>query len=364
MSATDFKNPRLIVETENLEPGAITWRSPSNLAIVKYWGKHGLQLPRNPSLSLTLETSFTETQLEYAPKESGSQEIDLELYFENERNEAFETRVKNYFGSLTEIFPFIRQLSFTIHTANSFPHSSGIASSASAMSALALCLCSLEHELFETLGEDAAFDQKASFVARMGSGSACRSIFPTMSLWGATSEIPGSSDLFALPFEEEIHPVFKSLHDDIMIVSSGKKSVSSSAGHSLMEGNPFAEPRYHQAKQHLHQLIGALRAGDLEIFGRIAELEALTLHALMMSSSAAYMLIKPNTVQMIELIRAYREETKHPVYFSLDAGPNIHLLYPESIIHEVRHFVEEELAPLCEDNLFLADWAGEGPVQI
>ncbi len=364
MSTLDYKNPRLVIESENLEAGSVTWRSPSNLAIVKYWGKHGQQLPRNPSLSLTLETAFTETMLEYAPKESGSQEVDLELYFNQERNEAFEARVKKYFAGLTDVFPFLKQMSFTIHTANSFPHSSGIASSASAMSALALCLCSLEHELFDTLSDDEAFDRKASFIARLGSGSACRSIFPAMSLWGATGEVNGSSDLFAIPFESEIHPVFKTLHDDILIVSSGEKSVSSSAGHSLMEGNPFAEPRYQQARQHLHQLIGALRAGDLETFGKIAELEALTLHALMMSSSAAYMLIKPNTVRMIELIRAYRAETGHPVYFSMDAGPNVHLLYPEEIMHEVRHFVEEYLAPLCEEKFYIGDWAGEGPEQI
>jgi diphosphomevalonate decarboxylase len=83
----------------------------------------------------------------------------------------------------------------------------------------------------------------------------------------------------------------------------------------------------------------------------------------MMSSNPSFMLLKPNTLEMIERLRQYREETKHPVYFSLDAGPNLHVLYPEDIISDVRGFIEEELKPLCEDETYLQDWAGDGPVQ-
>jgi diphosphomevalonate decarboxylase len=334
------------------------------LAIVKYWGKYGNQLPRNPSLSLTLESAFTETTLEFTAKEKDSPGIDLELYFNEERNEAFEARVKQFLTGITDIFPFLKQLLLTIHTQNSFPHSSGIASSASSMSALALCLCSLEHLFFETLEDNNAFDRKASFVARLGSGSACRSIFPTMALWGESGEFAGSSDYYAVPMAEHLHPLFSTLHDDILIVSSSEKAVSSSAGHGLMDNNPFAETRYGQARQQLAHLLGALKKGDLETFGKIAESEALTLHALMMSSNPSYILMQPNTLKIIELVRAYRQETKHPVYFSLDAGPNIHLLYPENVMPDVRVFVEEELAPLCEGNQYIGDWAGEGPEEL
>lgn len=232
------------------------------------------------------------------------------------------------------------------------------------MSALGLCLCSLEHELFGTLDDDEAFDQKASYVARLGSGSACRSIFPTAALWGETGEVKGSSDLFAVPMEQDVHSVFTNFHDDILIASRAAKSVSSRAGHGLMEAHPFAEARYADARRNLNRLIPAMRSGDLEEFGRICENEALTLHGLMMSSNPSFILLKPGTLEMIERLRQYREETKHPVYFSLDAGPNLHVLYPEDIIHDVRHFIEEELKPLCEDEIYLQDWAGEGPVQV
>jgi diphosphomevalonate decarboxylase len=360
----DYKNPNLVIESAQVEPGSITWRSPSNLAILKYWGKHGVQLPRNPSLSLTLSSSFTDTMLEYKPRESGDRNISLEFFFHQEPNEAFRERVLKFLESVADIFPFLRQLDLTIRTGNSFPHSSGIASSASAMSSLALCLCSLEEELFETLSDDAEFDKKASYIARLGSGSACRSIYPVASLWGQLGEVEGSSDEFAIPMAGQVHEAFKDYLDDILIASPAAKSVSSRAGHGLMEGHPFAEARYAGAKRKLHFLLEAMKKGDLDAFGKMAESEALTLHALMMSSNPSYILLKPGTLEMMERVRRYRAETKHPVYFSLDAGPNLHVLYPGDVVHDVRPFIEEELVPFCEDEKWLQDWVGEGPVQV
>ena len=321
-------------------------------------------MPRNPSVSLTLSSSFTDTRLEYKPKENGDKNISLEFFFHQEKNEPFKVKVLKYLESVADIFPFLQQLDLTIYTGNSFPHSAGIASSASAMSAIALCLCSLEAELFDTLDEDDAFDKKSSYVARLGSGSACRSIFPTAALWGQTGEVEGSSDLYAVTMENNIHEIFKTFHDDILIASSSEKPVSSRAGHGLMEGNPFADARYADAKIKMPRLLDAMRSGDLEEFGKICENEALTLHGLMMSSDPSYILLKPSTLKMIELLRAYRAETKHPVYFTLDAGPNLHVLYPEDVVHHVRPFIEEELMSLCENEKYISDWVGEGPEEV
>lgn len=361
-----YENPRLILDSSNPpESGSITWRSPSNIAIVKYWGKHGLQLPRNPSLSLTLSASCTDTQLEYEFKdEVHGGLLDLDFYFHQAENEAFKSKVLEFFDGLAAVYPFLKQLKLTVHTGNSFPHSAGIASSASAMSALALCLCSLEDKFFGTLQDPAEFDRKASFLARIGSGSACRSIFPYAAVWGETSLVAGSSNEYATPVGDLIHEQFRDLHDDILIVSTGEKSVSSRAGHALMEDHPFAAPRYAQAQQRLGILLDAMRAGDLETFGKIAEDEALTLHALMMCSNPSYLLMQPGSLSIIEKVREYRADTGHPVYFTLDAGPNVHLLYPGSIIHEVRKFIEDELAEHCENGYVQQDWVGEGPEEM
>jgi len=361
-----YENPRLIIDSSNPpEADSIVWRSPSNIALIKYWGKYGLQLPRNPSLSFTLAASCTDTALEYEFKDDvHSNEIDLEFLFHEAENEPFQAKTQAFLNSLLPIFPFLGQLKLSIRTGNSFPHSAGIASSASGMSALALSLCSLEDRLFGTLQDPAAFDQKASFIARLGSGSACRSIFSHAAIWGETSLVSGSSNEYAVPVGDRISEVFRSMHDDILIVSSGVKAVSSRAGHALMDGNPYAEPRYAQARQRLGSLLGAMEAGDLEVFGKIVEDEALTLHALMMSSNPSYMLLHPDSVAIIERVRAWRSETKHPVYFTLDAGPNVHLLYPEDIVVEVRKFIEDELAEFCENGYVQNDWVGEGPEEM
>lgn len=360
-----YENPRLLLDSSSaVAPGGITWRSPSNIAIVKYWGKHGIQLPRNPSLSFTLSASFTDMHLEYQLRESMEQGIQLEFLFHQEQNEAFRLKMVQFLEKLLPIFPFLGQLDLKIQSGNSFPHSAGIASSASSMSALALCLCSLEDRLFGTLQDAAAFDQKASVIARLGSGSACRSIFPFASVWGNTSVVSGSSDTFGVGAESMLHAAFKDFHDDILIVSKQEKSVSSRAGHALMEGNPFAGARYEQANKNMVHLVEALEQGDVHRFGKIAEEEALTLHALMMSSNPSFMLMRPNSLAILEKVRAYRLDTGHPVYFTLDAGPNVHLLYPGEIIHEVRAFIESELKPHCEEGYYIQDWVGEGPEEL
>jgi diphosphomevalonate decarboxylase len=107
-----------------------------------------------------------------------------------------------------------------------------------------------------------------------------------------------------------------------------------------------------------------MKAGDLETFGKIAEDEALTLHALMMCSNPSYMLMRPGSVSIIEKVRQYRAETGNPVYFSLDAGPNIHLLYPGNIVHEVRAFIDDQLLEHCENQYVQQDWVGEGPEEV
>ncbi len=360
----DYVNPKLIIDTAATKAGKIAWKSPSNLAIIKYWGKYGRQLPQNPSISMTLDAAFTETTLEYRPKTGVHDGISLDFYFENKPNEAFKTKLVKFLESITNIFPFLRQLDLTVHSYNSFPHSSGIASSASSMSALALCLCSLEHQLFGTLDDDQAFRQKASFVARLGSGSACRSIYPTMAVWGTVGAIEEASNLYAIPYADQVHEVFHSCHDDILIASRGEKSVSSSAGHQLMEDNLYAENRYLQARQRLISLLDILKDGDFDAFGKISENEALTLHALMMTSNPSYILMRPNSLAMIEKIRRFRKESKTPLYFSLDAGPNLHLLYPDSVTTEVKAFIDNELKHLCENGEIIADKAGEGPLEV
>lgn len=360
----DYTGKNLILESSNLEAGKVKWQSPSNIALVKYWGKFGNQLPRNPSISFTLTESYTETEIEYSEKIEKGNRIELEYLFNGQENEAFTARVKKYFHELLPIFPFLQQLSFKINSRNTFPHSAGIASSASAMSALALGLCSLEDRFFGSLAADDDYERKASYVARLGSGSACRSIFAQAAMWGRLESVPASSDEYAIPMKDGLHELFQDYRDSILMVSRSVKSVSSSAGHQLMDTHPYASVRYAEARKNCNSLLSVLRNGDLERFVEIVETEAFQLHALMMMSSPSYVLMEPGTLAIIGLIRQFRHDTGIPIAFTLDAGPNIHLLYPAKYLTEVELFIEEELLTHCEQRGIIKDKVGAGPLEI
>jgi diphosphomevalonate decarboxylase len=361
---SEFHNPALVIETGKVPSGKVVWRSPSNIALIKYWGKYDIQMPCNPSVSFTLDAAHTETTLEYGPKMTEKKGVCIDFMFDGVTNQAFSERIERFLESLLPVFPFLSQVELTLFSSNSFPHSAGIASSASAMSALALCLCTMEDEIFGTLGDDERFDRKASYVARLGSGSACRSIYPEAALWGEIAESSQSSQEYAIGWGRHIHDEFKTFHDDILIVSRAQKSISSSVGHRLMESNPYSETRYITVQQRLKRLLMALKRGDIPVFGEIVEQEAMALHGLMMLSEPCYILMQPGTLAIIDEVRRYREATKTPLYFTLDAGPNIHLLYPDAYQAKVSEFIRHSLLRHCIDQSYIPDQVGQGPLQL
>ncbi|HKL35023.1 MAG TPA: diphosphomevalonate decarboxylase [Salegentibacter sp.] len=346
--------------SSNVEKGEVTWKSPSNIALVKYWGKKENQIPANPSVSFTLENCKTTTKMEFQKKPEPSATFDFELYFEGKKKEDFKPKIQQFFKRIEQYAPFLKDYKFIIHTENSFPHSSGIASSASGMSALALCVMSLEKELNPEVANDEFFYKKASFLARLGSGSACRSLEGELIEWGEHQNIPESSDLFGIKYPFEIDEVFKSYQDTILLVDKGQKQVSSSVGHNLMHGHPFAEERFAQAHSNLDKLKQIFASGNLEEFIAIVESEALTLHAMMMSSNPYFILMKPNTLEIINKIWEFRESTKTPICFTLDAGANVHLLYPEIHKEKVLEFIKNELVAYCEKGQYICDQVGKG----
>ncbi|MBO5848253.1 MAG: hypothetical protein J6R17_03495 [Bacteroidales bacterium] len=323
-------------------------RSPSNIAIVKYWGKHGNQLPNNPSISFTLNNCFTETKVTYSQIENPNS-IEMDFYFEGKENQAFKSKIEKYLQENKEHFTFLNGLHLNIESYNSFPHSSGIASSASSMSALILCLLGIKYK------DNEINLQEASYLSRLASGSAARSVYPTMTLWGKTPSLPESSDEYAISIADMINPVFKTYHDSILIVSSKEKSVSSRAGHSLMNNHPMAENRYATARKNTEDLLTILKQGDLEGFIKIAESEANQLHDLMATSTPSYTLKEENTINIIEKILEFRKETCLPICYTLDAGPNVHLLYPDSCSEQVHSFIDEVLKNYCFNNKWIDD---------
>jgi diphosphomevalonate decarboxylase len=284
--------------------------------------------------------------------------VQFEIYFEGIKTPAFAPKIAAFFKRVAHLVPWVYDYSFSIYTQNSFPHSSGIASSASGMSALALCLTDFHQELGSVLENPRQF---ASELARLGSGSAARSVYGGLVVWGKHNDLPASSDTFAVPYELPVHADFNSFQDVVLLVEKGQKETSSTAGHGLMHGHPFAERRFQQAHENMKRLMPILKTGDLEGFGEIVESEALTLHALMMTSQPNFILMKPNTLAILEHIRQFRKETKIPAYFTLDAGANVHYLFPEKDKQKVMTFVTEKLLAYCKNSEYICDFVGQGP---
>lgn len=344
------------------DSASVTWQAPSNIALIKYWGKKEGQIPANASLSFTLSKSLTETSVHFEKRSRPDASVSFDFLFEGEVKADFKPKLNTFFQRIQPYLPFVNDYHMRIESENTFPHSSGIASSASGMAALALCLVEFESQLDPENAADR--NKKASFIARLGSGSACRSIEGPIVHWGQHADLEGSSDYVGNLYKGEVSPVFHSFKDIILIVEEGQKMVSSTEGHNLMNGHPYASSRFQQAADNLSELLNILASGDLHAFADLVELEALSLHAMMMSSSPSYLLMKPNTLNIISRIREYRKESGIPVCFTLDAGANVHMLYPGSEDEKVLQFIKNQLVGYCQNGKYICDEVGSGATKI
>ena len=335
----------------------VSWKAPSNIALVKYWGKLDKQIPANPSVSFSLTNCYTETSVYFEKLNRPSNNFQFDFLFEETPKPSFHPKIVTFFERIYEYLPFLKDFYFKINSKNSFPHSSGIASSASGMAALSMCLMQIEKKLFPEISDE-DFWKKASFLARLGSGSACRSIRGNIVVWGKHQSIPNSSDEYGITYPFEVNDVFKTYQDTILLIDKGQKKVSSSVGHNLMNNHPFAKQRFAQAHENINKLIPVFTNGDLESFIEIVESEALTLHAMMQTSIPYFILMKPNTLEVIERIWQFRKETKTPVCFTLDAGANVHVLYPNFCKENVLQFIKNELVAFCENKQYICDQIG------
>lgn len=355
--------------SEKIEKATFTWQTPSNIALIKYWGKSNPQIPKNASISFTLDNCHTITTIDFQRKlnselvSESNKKVDFDLFFEGKKKEEFKPKIAEFFKRVQEYCPYIFDYKITINSENSFPHSSGIASSASGLGAIARCLLSLEEELYPSISEE-FINKKASFLARLGSGSASRSIEGPLVVWGKHPLIKGSSDLFGVKFPYKVHPVFQNYQDAILLVDKGEKQVSSTIGHNLMIDHPFAENRFLQANENLEKISNILQNGDLKAFVNLVESEALTLHAMMMTSNPYFILMKPNTLEIINRIWMYRAENNSNICFTLDAGANVHVLYPENEKERVNTFIDKELSNFCQNKQYILDTVGFGAKKI
>jgi len=285
----------------------ITAKAPANIAFIKYWGKKDkiLRLPANNSISMNLSNIFTITTVEFT-KGLISDRVEING---GQLNPEEEERVVKHLDRIrlhTNIKDFAR-----VVTKNNFPKGTGIASSASGFAALTLAAA-------KSAGLNLS-EKELSIIARQGSGSACRSVPDGFAEWVAGNS---SETSFA-------HSIFPSnwwkICDITVLISKTSKKVSSTEGHDLAESSPFYPARIADMENKVSEIKKALREKKFEKFGEILEEEAINMHAVMMTSKPAIFYWLPKTLELILLIREWRSNNL-PVYFTIDAGPSVHLI--------------------------------------
>lgn len=281
--------------------------APANIAFIKYWGKKDekLRLPENSSISMNLDRCFTTTTVEFDKKYSqdsfdiiGEKVTDQEL-----------TRVKKHLNRIR------KKANISLYTRvvskNSFPKSSGMAASASGFAALTLAASKAAGLNF--------LEKELTILARLGSGSACRSIPDGFVEW---KEGNTSTESYAY----SLYPRnYWNLQDILVVVSGKAKSVGSTQGQKRAKQSIFYKERVIEVQKLIPLIKQALAARNFPIFGEIVEKDCLYMHSVMMTSDPALFYWLPKTIEIIRNVYRWREEGI-PVYFTIDAGPNVHLI--------------------------------------
>jgi len=281
--------------------------APANIALIKYWGKKDarLRLPANNSISINLSDITTTTAVEFLNELSDDMiSIDNETVTGDEK-----TRISAHLDRIRRMAGI--HLRAKVESKNNFPKGTGLASSASGFAALSLA-ASTSAGL--TLSE-----KELSILARLGSGSACRSIPSGIVEWKA-----GTSDNSSYAYS--LFPAnYWNIRDVIAIVGDELKKVSSTEGHAAVKSSPLYKVRIREMPQKLRQIKAAIRNRDFSEFGEICEAEALNMHAVMMTSKPALIYWMPTTLRVMHQIIDWRSSGLES-YFTIDAGPNVHAL--------------------------------------
>lgn len=304
-----------------------TCEARANIALIKYWGRSdpALNLPLTSSFSLTVDKLVTTTTV-VADASLMSDEVVI-----NDKPQVGppHERVARHLDHLRKRAG--TDVRCRVVSRNDFPASAGLASSASAFAALTVAG-------FAALGADVS-PREASTFARLGSGSAARSVFGGFVEWhaGKTHE-----ESYA---EQVAPPSHMDLHDVVLVFEEGEKKVGSAEGHALADTSPLNPGRLARVAALLREVREGVQARDVARLGVAAEEDALLMHAVMMTSTPSLLYWNEKTVAGLHAVRAWRE-TGLKVYATIDAGPNLHLLCEGRDAREVARRATEELRPV------------------
>lgn len=280
--------------------------APSNIALIKYWGKkdEALRLPENGSISMNLSNLSTTTTVEFDQKYT---EDHVEYNGVEEKIE--ESRAVKHLDRIRALAKI--SLRAKVVTQNNFPSGTGLSSSASGFAALTVA------------GAKAAglslSEKELSILARLGSGSACRSIPDGFVEWldGDTTETS-----YAVPLRPSD---YWDIVDVVAIVDTHKKDVPTTEGQILHTSSPFFPVRLAGIKEKIARCKQYIADKNFTSLGELVEAEALEMHAIMLTSAPSLIYWTAGTLTLMKLVKKWRLEGL-PVYFTINTGQNIHLL--------------------------------------
>ncbi|MGQ2282915.1 diphosphomevalonate decarboxylase [Apilactobacillus kunkeei] len=292
----------------------ITARAHTNIALVKYWGKENEQLiiPANSSLSLTLDEFYTDTSVIF----DESLDSDVVTLNDNAVNDEKITKFMDIIRKNAKINTFAR-----IRSINHVPTSAGLASSASAYAALAAA------------GSKAAGlnlnERDLSRLARRGSGSATRSIFGGFAAWNK-----GNDDESSYGYSIQ-NPVKMDINMIAIILDNQPKKISSRKGMKIsIETSPYYESWIKQTTEDFQTIKDAIKENDFTNLGKTAELNAMRMHSLTLSSDPSYLYINSDSLEVINMVKELRENGVE-CYYTMDAGPNVKIICQSDNINAI-----------------------------
>ncbi len=308
--------------------------SVPNIALIKYWGNRNeeLRLPAADSLSMTLGQPTVEVAVAHAERFSaGSFEPDgterALTEKESKRLEKHFLLTKKYLSTVgvADALP----VSVSLEIRSKIPKGIGLASSAAVFSALAEAYAGFTKHLSR---------RDISVIARLGSGSASRSVFG-----GFVAMIAGDGDAINASHAEQIAPENHwKLWDVIIMPSQKKKAMGSTEGHALAATSPLFETRLHEMPKRQKMCLEAIREKDFEKLQKVSEEDCLDMHAVMASSTPSIGYLSEETHRIIREIEELRIREHLAVLYTMDAGPTVHLICDESALPTVRAYASTQ----------------------
>lgn len=288
-------------------PQKATCISCSNIAFIKYWGNRdaALRIPLNDNLSMNLDHATTTTTVEFDAQLNDDQIV----VGGTPANDATRARVIAHLNRVRALAQI--ETKTRVQSQNSFPTGVGIASSASAFAALSVAA-------MRAAGLELS-ERELSILARQGSGSAARSIPAGFVEWYTGTKSEESYAVSIAP------PAHWDLRDVIAIVSIEEKKVGSTDGHAAAPTGHFLAERINALPSRFQRVRRAILARDLSMLGPAIEEDAVELHMMAMTSVPPIFYWTPGMVRVIQAAQQWRREGL-AVYFTLDAGPNVHLI--------------------------------------